>query len=156
MSTNSTSVPFHGSSSLESESLQQGALSSAIVLAGRLLFSLIFIFAASGHFSHQTIAYAAGQGVPLASIAVPISGVLALLGGLSVLLGYRARIGAWLLVLFLVPVTPMMHNFWAAKDPMMAQMQMIMFLKNLSMLGGALLITQFGAGPWSLDARREE
>ena len=47
-----------------------------------------------------------------------------------------------------------MHNFWAVKDPMMAQMQMIMFLKNLSMLGGAFLISQFGAGPWSLDARR--
>ena len=156
MSTDSASLPFHGPRSLASEGLQQGALSGAIVLAGRLLFSLIFIFAASGNFSHQTIAYAAGQGVPLASIAVPISGVLALAGGLSILLGYRARIGAWLLVLFLVPVTPMMHNFWAVKDPMMAQMQMIMFLKNLSMLGAALLITQFGAGPWSLDARRQK
>jgi len=156
MSTNPTSVPFHGSRSLASESPEYSALASAIVLAGRLLFSIIFIFGATGSFSHQTIAYAAGQGVPLAAIAVPISGVLSLLGGLSILLGYRARIGAWLLVLFLVPVTPMMHNFWAVKDPMMAQMQMIMFLKNLSMLGGALLITQFGAGPWCLDARREK
>jgi putative oxidoreductase len=69
-------------------------------------------------------------------------------------LGYRARLGAWLIVLFLVPVTLAMHNFWAVKDPMMAQMQMIMFMKNVSMLGGALLITQFGAGPLSLDAHR--
>jgi putative oxidoreductase len=75
-------------------------------------------------------------------------------GGLSILLGYKAKIGAWLLVLFLVPVTLLMHNFWAVKDPMMAQMQMAMFLKNVTMLGGALLISQFGAGRLSVDAKR--
>jgi SAM-dependent methyltransferase len=48
----------------------------------------------------------------------------------------------------------MMHKFWTVTDPMMAQIQMILFMKNLSMLGGALLISQFGAGPFSLDARR--
>ena len=154
MSANSTSIPLHPRN-LVSESAQPGALTGAIVLTGRLLFAFIFIFAAFGHFSPREIAYAAQQGVPLASIAVPLSGVLALAGGLSLLLGYRARLGAWLLVLFLVGVTPAMHNFWAVKDPMMAQMQMVMFLKNLSMLGGALLISQLGAGPWSLDARRE-
>jgi putative oxidoreductase len=53
-----------------------------------------------------------------------------------------------------VPVTFMMHKFWTVQDPMMAQIQMIMFMKNISMLGGALLISQFGAGPFSLDARR--
>lgn len=111
--------------------------------------------AGSMHFSQQEAAYAASAGVPLAGLLVPAAGVLALLGGLSILLGYRARIGAWLLVLFLVPVTLMMHNFWAVKDPMAAQMQMAMFLKNVSMLGGALLISQFGAGALSLDARRD-
>ena len=126
----------------------------AIVLAGRVFYSLIFLMTAAGHFSGKIVPYAAAAGVPLAWLAVPASGVLAIAGGLSILLGYRARIGAWLLVLFLVPVTLMMHNFWAAKDPMVAQMQMMNFMKNLSMLGGALLIAQFGAGPWSLDARR--
>jgi putative oxidoreductase len=92
--------------------------------------------------------------VPLASVAVPLSGLLAVIGGLSILLGYHARIGAWLIVLFRVPVTFMMHKFWAVTDPMMAQMQMAMFMKNVSMVGGALLISQFGAGPLSLDARR--
>jgi putative oxidoreductase len=124
-----------------------------IALLGRLLFALIFLMSAPMDFSSQTIAYAASQGVPFASIAVPLAGVIALAGGLSVLLGYRARIGAWLIVLFLAAVTPMMHNFWAVADPTMHQMQFIMFLKNLSMLGGALLISQTGAGPWSLDAR---
>ena len=85
---------------------------------------------------------------------MPLSGVIALLGGLSILVGYRAKIGAWMIVLFLVPVTLMMHKFWGVSDPIMAQTQMIMFMKNASMLGGALLITQFGTGPLSLDARR--
>src|ERR1700682_5774265 len=122
------------SKNAEATSFWQGA----VVVLGRFLFALIFLMAGANHFNKQTIGYAASQGVPLASIAVPLSGVLALAGGLSVLLGYRARLGAWLIILFLVPVTLMMHNFWAVKDPMMAQMQMIMFMKNLSMLGGAL------------------
>jgi putative oxidoreductase len=124
----------------------------AAVLAGRVFFSLIFILAGLNHFSKQTIAFAASQGVPLASIAVPLSGVIAVVGGLSILLGYRAKIGAWLIALFLISVTPL-HNFWAVHDPMMAQIQMVMFMKNISMLGGALLISQFGVGPLSLDAR---
>jgi putative oxidoreductase len=121
-------------------------------LLGRILFSLIFLMAAPGHFGKGTIQYAASQGVPLASIAVPLSGVLALLGGLSLLLGFKAKWGAGLLLLFLVPVTVMLHAFWAVKDPTMAQMQQIMFMKNVAMAGGALLVVYFGSGPLSLDA----
>lgn len=124
-----------------------------LVPLGRFLFVAIFLLAAFGHFSAPTIAYAASQGVPLANVLVPLAGVLALVGGLSVLFGVRARIGALLLVLFLVPVTLMMHRFWAVPDPMMARMQQAMFMKNVSMLGGALLIMYFGAGPFSLDSR---
>ena len=131
-----------------------GFLQSAVVALGRLLFAVIFVMAGANHFSKQTIGYVASQGVPWASIAVPLSGVLAIVGGLSILLGYRAKLGAWLIVLFLVPVTFLMHKFWGVADPNIAQLQMIMFLKNASMLGGALLISQFGAGPFSLDARR--
>jgi putative oxidoreductase len=130
--------------------------SSAAVLAGRALFAVIFILSGPQHFLHRTIAFAAQQGVPLASIAVPLSGVIALAGGLSVLLGYKAKWGAWLLIAFLVPVTLTLHQFWAVTDPMMAQMQMAMFMKNVSMIGGALLISQFGAGPLSLDARHSD
>jgi putative oxidoreductase len=106
-------------------------------------------------FSRGTIAYAAQAGVPLANFLVPAAAVLAIIGGLSVLLGYRARIGAWLLVAFLVPVTLTMHKFWGISDPAASQMQMAHFLKNVSMLGGALMIAYFGAGPVSPDARRE-
>jgi putative oxidoreductase len=135
---------------VEAASVWQGA----VVLLGRFFFALIFLMAGANHFNKQTIAFSASQGVPLASIAVPLSGVLAIAGGLSILLGYRAKLGAWLIVLFLVPVTLLMHKFWTVTDPMMAQIQMILFMKNVSMLGGALLISHFGAGPFSLDARR--
>ena len=140
----------------QSVTLSRPAAATAfpIVLLGRVLFALIFLMTIFGHFSSQTIAYAASQGVPLASLVVPLSGIIAILGGLSIVLGYRAKVGAWMIVLFLAAVTPM-HKFWAISDAMMHQLQMIMFLKNLSMLGGALLITQFGAGPWSLDNRSE-
>jgi len=125
-----------------------------LVALGRLFYSLIFVVAGFGHFTHHEIAYAAAQGVPLASFVVPVSGVMAILGGLSILLGFHGKLGAWLLVLFLVPVTLAMHNFWAVKDPMMQQIQMAMFLKNISVLGAALFFTQIGTGPLSLDSRR--
>jgi putative oxidoreductase len=141
-------------SATQALNLKSSTLAAPVVVVGRLLFSWIFVTASFNHFKSQTIAYAASQGVPLASISVPFSGVLALLGGLSILFGYRAKIGGWLIALFLAAVTPMLHNFWAVSDPMMHQIQTVMFLKNLSMLGGALLIAQFGAGPWSLDNRR--
>jgi putative oxidoreductase len=146
MATNSVAI----SKDVEATSFWQGA----VVVLGRFFFALIFLMAGANHFNKQTIGYAASQGVPLASIAVPLSGVVAIAGGLSILLGYRAKLGAWLIVLFLVPVSFMMHKFWTVTDPMMAQIQMILFMKNISMLGGALLISQLGAGPLSLDARR--
>lgn len=124
--------------------------SGVIAFLGRLLFTLIFLMSGFTHFSKQTIGFAASQGVPLASIVVPAAGILAFFGGLSILLGYRAKLGAWLIVIFLIGVTPM-HKFWGIADPMMQQMQMVMFMKNVTMLGGALLITQFGSGPWSLS-----
>ena len=126
-----------------------------LVLLGRILYVAIFIMAAPGHFAAGTIAYAASKGVPMASIAVPLAGIIALAGGLSILLGYRAKWGAWLIVLFLVPVTFMMHNFWAMTDPNAAQMQQIMFMKNISMLGAALMIAHFGSGPLSLDGQKK-
>jgi putative oxidoreductase len=126
-----------------------------LIPVGRALLAAIFVMSGFTHFSSATAGYAAAQGVPLARLAVPLSGILALLGGLSVLLGYRARVGAGLLLLFLVPVTLAMHRFWAAPDAMAAQLHMVMFMKNLGLMGGALMVAHFGAGPYSLDARRE-
>ena len=124
----------------------------AFVPVGRVLFALIFVASIVGHFSSAEITEAAAHGVPLASVLVPLAGIIALLGGLSVMLGYRARFGALLLLVFLVPVTLVMHKFWGLADPQMAMMQRINFMKNTSLIGACLLILHFGSGPYSLDS----
>jgi len=136
--------------------VRETAATRYLVPVGRALYAAIFLAGSLGHFSRATIEQAAHQGLPFASFLVPASGVLALLGGLSVLIGYRARVGAAMLAFFLVPVTVTMHAFWAVPDPQAAQLQSVLFFKNVALLGGALLLIHFGAGPFSADARRAE
>jgi putative oxidoreductase len=126
------------------------------VLLGRILFCLIFLTSSIGHFSAANIQYSAAQGVPIANVLVPVSGVIAALGALSIILGYKARIGAFLIIIFLLPVTFIMHPFWVKADPAVQQMQLAMFMKNISMLGAAVLIGYFGSGPMSLDEKYVE
>lgn len=123
----------------------------ALVPVGRALFALIFVVSIFGHFSGATIAQASAHGVPLAAFFVPFAGVIGMVGGVLVMLGYRARFGAFLLLLFLVPVTFMLHKFWGIPDPHIAALQKVMFMKNVALVGGALLIMYWGAGPHSLD-----
>src|ERR1051325_1504474 len=92
--------------------LHAWGLMRAMVPIGRALYALIFIASVFSHFSSAAIAHASAHGVPLATIAVPLAGLIALVGGVSVMLGYRARFGAFLLLVFLVPVTLVMHKFW--------------------------------------------
>src|SRR2546425_13313035 len=87
-----------------------------LVPLGDVALAGVFVAFGPANFTPQGIAWGASQGVPLARVLVPLAGVISVLGGLSVILGYRAKIGACLLVLFLLPVTAMMHNFWAVKD----------------------------------------
>ncbi|HZF10361.1 MAG TPA: DoxX family protein [Thermoanaerobaculia bacterium] len=121
-----------------------------LALLGRICYSAIFILSGPHHFEAGTISYAASAGVPMPSVLVPLSGVISILGGLSIALGFKARWGAWLIVLFLVPVTLYMHRFWGIADAQAAQMQMINFMKNLSMLGAAFFFAVVGSGPASL------
>lgn len=126
-----------------------------IVLIGRILYSLIFINSGIFHFSGAAIGYAGSQAVPMASILVPLSGAMAIAGGVSILIGYKAKWGAWLLIAFLIPVTIMMHGFWHFNNLQEHQLQMTMFMKNTSMLGAAFIIAWFGAGPLSFDERQK-
>ena len=122
-----------------------------VLVAARILFSVVFLISASGHFDPNTIAFAASKGVPFASIFVPLSGIIEAAGALSIMIGYKARYGALLIIIFLIPVTLLLHDFWNVADPMARNMDMSSFLKNISMLGGALFITYFGSGPASVD-----
>jgi putative oxidoreductase len=121
-----------------------------IFVLGRVLFSAVFILKSLDHFCPRMVDHAASMGVPLAPLLVPVAGVIALLGGLSVLFGYKAKGGAWLLVIFLLPTTFFMHPFWQSGSAFSAMMQHYCFWKNISLLGTALMIAYFGSGPLSL------
>jgi putative oxidoreductase len=125
---------------------------NAVPLVGRILFAVIFLAASPRHFSQEGISHAAELGVPMARVLVPLSGILAIAGGLSVATGFYPRLGAWALVLFLAPVTLAMHQFWNIADPVQRHVQLAMFGKNLSMLGAALFIASSSPGPFSLRA----
>lgn len=124
----------------------------ATVPVGRALFAVIFVASVLGHFSAAGIARASAHGVPFATIIVPLFGILALVGGVSIMLGYRARFGAFLLLVFLVPVTLVMHRSWGIADLQLAMMEKANFLKNTSLIGTCLLLMYYGSGPYSLDS----
>jgi len=112
-----------------------------IGLAARLLLLVVFVrggHASSRHLSH-TIAVAAKTGAPLPSLSVPASQVFLWVGVLSVALGIWADVGALSLLLFLVPATYWGHAFWRFEGDA-RQAQIGNFLRNLSYLGGVLLI----------------
>jgi uncharacterized membrane protein YphA (DoxX/SURF4 family) len=87
------------------------------------------------------------KGVPLPSVAIAITGVLLLLGGLSILLGLYPLVGSVLLVVFLLPVSLMMHNFWKVQDPQMKAAEKVNFIKNMALLGGVLMLLALPT-PW--------
>lgn len=109
---------------------------------GRIIIGLYWIYGAIAHFTQakSMIPYAKMKGVPFAEIAVPGTGALLLIAGLSILTGIYPVIAVAALILFLVPVTVMMHNFWAVEDQMMKMNDMVMFTKNMALLGYTLVL----------------
>ncbi|WP_027502059.1 DoxX family protein [Rhodococcus sp. UNC363MFTsu5.1] len=118
-----------------------------VVLIGRILFSVLFLSSAVGHLtqSKAMAQYAASKGVPMAQLSVLASGVLLVVGALSVLLGVWADLGSLLLVAFLVPTAALMHNFWTESDPQARQMEMVQFNKDIALAGAALMLFAFFA-----------
>jgi putative oxidoreductase len=123
-----------------------------LFLLGRILFGGFFLFSGFRHFTRASAMapYAASKGVPAPRLAVLASGVLLVLGGLSVLLGVKPKWGVLFLALFLVPVSFAMHNYWADRDPQMRQMNEVNFHKNLALLGAALMLLAIPE-PWLLS-----
>lgn len=121
-----------------------------LALAGRIFFSLIFIMSGIHHITDagSMAQYASAMGVPAPKFMIIFTGLMILAGGISILLGFWTKLGALLIIIFLVFVTPWMHR------PLSDQMQFIMFMKNLSMLGGALIIAAFGPGDISINKKQ--
>ena len=109
-------------------------------LLGRLIFGGFFLYNGINHFQHrkEMAQYAAAKGVPAAEAAVIGTGVAMAVGGTSILLGVKPKVGTLAILGFLAGVSPVMHNFWKQEDPQMRQNDMINFAKNVAMAGAAL------------------
>jgi len=114
----------------------------ASFLIGRLLFAGFFISSGINHLQKrkEMAEYARAKGVPQPELAVTLSAVPLLIGGTSLALGVKPKLGAMALVGFLAGVSPVMHDFWRNEDPQERQTNMIMFLKNLALAGAALAL----------------
>jgi putative oxidoreductase len=124
-------------------------------LIGRILLAAVFVLSGInklGNFT-GTAAFMSGAGLPMAEILLVATIAIELICGMMLVLGWRARFAAAVLLLFMVPVTAVFHNPWAAADQAMAQQQMIHFLKNLAIMGGLLNLMAFGPGGYSIGAR---
>ncbi len=119
-----------------------------IFLLGRLMYAALFIESGIGHVTKtkQMGAYAKSNGVPAAEFMTFLTGIMILVGAISVIFDFMIFYGALLILLFLVPTAFMMHAFWKVQDPGMRQMQHIQFMKNISLAGAALMIMFFSSG----------
>jgi putative oxidoreductase len=115
---------------------------SVVFLLGRLLF--VYLFVESGLMNlrrkPQQVDQAAARDVPEPGVAVPAAGLLAVLGGISVALGLYGDVGALMIAAFLIGVTPVMHAYWRETEAAKRKAQRINFMKNVGLLGGALVL----------------
>jgi len=123
-----------------------------LFLLGRILFGGFFLMNALNHFTKTGMMaqYASSKKVPSPRYAVLLSGLLLLFGGLGILLGVQVKYAVLLLVVFLAVVSFTMHNFWAIQDPMQKQLEMVQFLKNMALLGAALMTLAIPE-PWTFS-----
>jgi putative oxidoreductase len=120
-----------------------------LFLLGRIILAGYFLFSGINHFIRMGMMsdYSKMKGVPLPSVAVAFTGLILILGGLSILLGVYPLVGIVLLVIFLIPVSFMMHNFWKVQDPQMKMGEMVNFMKNMALLGAVLMLSAIPT-PW--------
>ena len=118
-------------------------------LAGRVLLGGFFIISGVRHFQHLPMmaGFTGSKGVPSPKLAVMVSGLMIILGGVSILLGVRPHWGIALVSAFLIPVTLLMHRYWKHTDPMMRINDQVNFMKNVAILGAAWTLLMMPQ-PW--------
>jgi putative oxidoreductase len=125
----------------------------AILLLARILIAALFLSACIGKLTEPAgfAAYLASDGLPNTPVLAILAGLVELVGGLSILFGFKARWGALLLVAFVIVATAIAHRFWVAADPTVHMNQQIHFMKNLAIIGGLLILYAHGPGRLSVD-----
>jgi putative oxidoreductase len=124
-------------------------------LVGRIVVGFFYFYAGINNFIHfdEAIGYAVFKGVPVTGLAVTVANILLVIAGLSILSGYRPVVGVAAVLLFMIPVSVLMHNFWAIADPQMAVAEMRSFLSNMGLAGSTLLFLAIPR-PWPLSINR--
>lgn len=131
------------------------ALQSPLSLAGRLLIAALFLPAGIGKITGfaGTVGYIASVGLPLPTVAAAAAAVVEVLGAVALIAGYQTRIAAIVLALFTLVASFFFHNYWGVPAEQ-AFVQQLLFFKNVAVVGGLFVLAAFGAGAWSLDAKR--
>jgi uncharacterized membrane protein YphA (DoxX/SURF4 family) len=113
-----------------------------VILIGRIMFAFLFLTSGYSHFAQRNgmAEYAKAKGVPAPMVGVLAGGVLLVAGGLSVLLGIWADLGALLLVAFLVPTAVLIHGFWKETDQQARMMETVQFSKDTALAGASLML----------------
>lgn len=126
----------------------QNATSSGAALIGRILLSAIFLMSGTQKLLqwNQTMDHMRSEGMTAVPLLLVGAVIFELAGGLMLLLGWRARLGALLLVVFLIPTTLIFHDFWTYQEAAAMQNQMQHFMKNITIMGGLLMVAAFGPG----------
>lgn len=127
---------------------------NAAALVGRTLLALLFIVSGYGKITGfaGTAAYMASKGMPMTEVLLVATIAVELLGGLMLVAGIKARWAAAVIFLYIIPATIIFHNP-VGLSGQEAQTQMINVLKNLSIMGGMLMVVAFGPGAWSVDRK---
>ena len=126
---------------------------TAIHVVGRVLFSMMFIMSGMNHLMklNDTSAYAKSKGVPAPKVLTVVSGLMIMVGGVLVLLGWHRFIGAGLIAIFLFLTAMIMHAFWKETDPAARMNEMAHFMKDMAMAGAALLIAFYSGTVWPMS-----
>ena len=129
--------------------------SAYVSLAGRILLALMFIPAGFGKLTNigGTAGYIASGGLPFPSVLAVLVGALELFGGLALVIGFKVRWVGLAMALFTLAASMLFHPFWSVPEAQQMVTKLV-FMKNISVVGGMLLISALGAGALSLDERR--
>ncbi|PAS98461.1 MAG: DoxX family protein [Candidatus Dactylopiibacterium carminicum] len=132
------------------------SLQNALSLAARLLISVLFVpagFAKLTGFG-GTVGYIASVGLPLPELGAVLAIIVEIGVGIALIVGFQTRLAALVLAVFTLAASIFFHAYWAAPAEQ-AMVVELLFFKNIAVIGGLLGLAAFGAGGWSVDARKQ-
>ncbi len=131
------------------------ALQNPLALASRLLLAALFLPAGIGKLTGfaGTVGYISAAGLPLPTVAAAVAVAVEVLGSLALIFGAGTRVAALVLACFTLVASFLFHAYWSVPIDQQMMVQLL-FFKNVGVIGGLLALAAFGAGGWSVDARR--